>query len=259
VSGAEARRARRRGDLLPQPIAVSSLAKDSEIAGVPVRVFTPPGTRVATIAYLHGGGFVFGSARLQDKRLEKLAVACRATVVSVDYRLAPEFPYPAAPDDCEAVARELAAGGSLAIVGESAGANLAVVTMLRLRERADVAQVRAAALVSGVYDLALGAFAETGAGPLTREELEPVIEDYVGDALRSDPQLSPLNAELRDLPPLFLVVGSLDPLLQDSVGLARRWQNAGSSARLEVIEGAVHGVDASQHVQDFLRGQLGVS
>ena len=258
MSGAEARRARRRGDLLPQPIAVSSLAKDSEIAGVPVRVFTP-GTHVATIAYLHGGGFVFGSARLQDKRLEELAVACRATVVSVEYRLAPEFPYPAAPDDCEAVAHELAARGTLAIVGESAGANLAVATMLRLRERGDVAQVRAAALVSGVYDLALSAFAGNGAGPLTREELEPLIEDYVGDAPRSDPQLSPLNAELRDLPPVLLVVGSLDPLLQDSVGLARRWQNAGSSARLEVIEGAVHGLDASQHVQDFLRGQLGVS
>ncbi len=257
MSGAEARRARRRGDLLPQPIAVSSLAEDSEIAGVPVRVFTP-GTHVATIAYLHGGGFVFGSARLQDKRLEELAVACRATVVSVEYRLAPEFPYPAAPDDCEAVAHELAARGTLAIVGESAGANLAVATMLRLRERGDVAQVGAAALVSGVYDLALSAFAGNG-GPLTREELEPLIEDYVGDAPRSDPQLSPLNAELRDLPPVLLVVGSLDPLLQDSVGLARRWQNAGSRARLEVIEGAVHGVDASKHVQDFLRGQLGVS
>jgi acetyl esterase/lipase len=257
MSGAEARRARRRGDLLPQPIAVSSLAKESEIAGVPVRLFTPE-CPVATIAYLHGGGFVFGSARLQDKRLEELAVACRAMVVSVDYRLAPEFPYPAAPDDCEAVARELAADGTLAIVGESAGANLAVATMLRLRERGEVAQVRAAALVSGVYDLALGALAESGTGPLTREELEPLIEDYVGDASRSDPQLSPLNAELRDLPPVLLVVGSLDPLLQDSVGLARRWQHAGNSAWLEVIEGAVHGVDASLHVQDFLRGQLGV-
>jgi acetyl esterase/lipase len=258
VSGAEARRARRRGDLLPQPIAVSSLAKESEIAGVPVRLFTPD-RPVATIAYLHGGGFVFGAARLQDKRLEELAVACRATVVSVDYRLAPEFPYPAAPDDCEAVACELAASGTLAIVGESAGANLAVVTMLRLRARGDVAQVRAAALVSGVYDLALGAFAQSVSGPLTREELEPLIEDYVGDASRSDPELSPLNAELRDLPPVLLVVGSLDPLLQDSVGLARRWQQAGSSARLEVIERGVHGVDASPYVQHFLRAQLGVS
>ncbi len=258
MSGAEERRARRRGDLLPQPVAVSSLAQDSEIAGVPVRLFTPD-RPLATVAYLHGGGFVYGSARLQDERLEELAVACRATVVSVDYRLAPEFPYPAAPDDCEAVVRELAAGGTLAIVGESAGANLAVVTMLRLRGRREVAQVRAAALVSGVYDLALGAFAEIGLGPLTRQELEPLIEDYVGGTSRSDPQLSPLNAELRDLPPVLLVVGSLDPLLQDSVGLARRWQKAGSSARLEVIEGAVHGVDASQHVQDFLCGQLGVS
>ena len=224
---------------------------------MPVRLFTPD-RPLATVAYLHGGGFVYGSARLQDKRLEELAVACRATVVSVDYRLAPEFPYPAAPDDCEAVVRELAAGGTLAIVGESAGANLAVVTMLRLRGRGEVAQVRAAALVSGVYDLALGAFAEIGFGPLTRQELEPLIEDYVGGTSRSDPQLSPLNAELYDLPPVLLVVGSLDPLLQDSVGLARRWQHASNSARLEVIEGGLHGVDASPQVQDFLRVQLGV-
>ena len=177
MSGAEARRARRRGDLSPQPIAVSSLAEDGEIAGVQIRAFTPD-RAFATIMYLHGGGFVFGSARLQDTRLEQLAVACRATVVSVDYRLAPEFPYPAAPSDCEAVARELVSTETeIALVGESAGANLAVATILRLRDRHELAGVRAAALVSGVYDLTLSSFAETDGAPLTRAELAPLIDD----------------------------------------------------------------------------------
>src|SRR5207342_3105681 len=96
----ETRAARRRGEHRPQPIPVSPLAKDRVIAGVPARVFMPPEVRGAYV-HLHGGGFVFGSSRLQDDRLEALATTCRVMVVSVEYRLAPEEPYPAGPDDCE--------------------------------------------------------------------------------------------------------------------------------------------------------------
>jgi len=103
---AATRQARRRGDLLPQPLTVSELAQDRLVAGVPVRVFTPQDV-CGVYLHLHGGGFVYGSARLQDDRLERLGVRCRAAVVSVEYRLAPEHCYPAAPDDCEAVASGL--------------------------------------------------------------------------------------------------------------------------------------------------------
>ena len=106
-----------------------------------MRVLTPPDVR-GVYLHLHGGGFVFGSCRLQDDRLEQLALACRVAVVSVEYRLAPEDPYPAGPDDCEAVGLWLAENAAqelgsdrLCIGGESAGANLAVVTLLRLRDR----------------------------------------------------------------------------------------------------------------------------
>ena len=86
---------------------MSPLAQDRVLGGVPVRVFMPPEIR-GVYLHIHGGGFVFGSSRLQDDRLEALALACRVAVVSVEYRLAPEDPYPAGPDDCEAVALRLA-------------------------------------------------------------------------------------------------------------------------------------------------------
>ncbi len=250
---AEARRARRRGDLLPQPLPVSAIAADAEFGGVPVRVFTPRQAR-STVLHLHGGGFVYGSARLQDDRLERLAVGCRATVVSVEYRLAPEHRYPAAPDDCEAVALALLADpGGLALVGESAGANLAVTTLLRLRGRTGI---RAAALSFGVYDLELRGFDDAAGDSLTRAELDPLIAGYAGETPRSDPHLSPVNADLRGLPPALFTVGSLDPLLPDSLRLAELWRAAGNDARVEVVDGEPHGLDASPYVEPFLREHI---
>lgn len=243
------RAARRRGDLLPQPLAVSALAHDDLIAGVPVRVFFPPAAR-GTYLHLHGGGFVYGAARLQDDRLEALARACSARVVSVDYRLAPEHPFPAAPDDCEAVALALVATGeALAIGGESAGANLAAVTLIRLRDRG-VRPLRAAVLVAGLYDLTL-----CRAGGM-RAELEPLVGHYAQAHARDEPDLSPLHADLRSLPPALVVVGSADPLLEDSLELARRWRDAGNEARLDVLEGEPHGADPGDRVPVFLRTHL---
>ena len=120
-----ARELRRSGALLPQPLYASRLAEDRVVAGVPVRVFTPPDVG-GTYLHLHGGGFVYGSARFQDERLEQLALACRVEVVSVEYRLAPEDPYPAAPDDCEAVGLWFAERdeGRLAIGGGRRGRTL---------------------------------------------------------------------------------------------------------------------------------------
>jgi acetyl esterase/lipase len=253
MTRAEARAVRRRGDLLPQPLAASRIAEDTELAGVPVRVFSPARAD-ATVLHLHGGGFVYGSARLQDERLERLALACSATVFSVEYRLAPEHPYPAALDDCERVALELVSVGDLAVVGESAGANLAVATLLRLRERRGDTGVRAVSLAYGVYDLELTRFTDTGDESLTRDELDGLVAEYAGDAARTDPELSPLNADLRGLPPALFAVGSLDPLLQDSLELADRWRAAGNVVRLALVAGGRHGLDPAEYVHAFLRG-----
>jgi acetyl esterase len=253
-----ARWARRRGDLLAQPLAVSKLAEDRVVAGVPVRVFIPEQV-VGVYLHLHGGGFVYGSARLQDERLERLAVACRAAVVSVEYRRAPEDPYPAAPDDCEAAATWLVESAvvefgtaKIAIGGESAGANLAVTTLVRLRDRHRSTGFAAAALSFGCYDLELTSFAGAGDPALARDELDKLVAEYAGATPRTDPELSPVHADLRDLPDALVVVGSLDPLLRDSVGLADTWRAAGNVAQLEVIERGAHGLDTSSHVARFL-------
>jgi acetyl esterase len=260
MTGAEAaaRLARRRGEHLPQPLSTSELAEDRVVAGVRVRVFTPAEVDCVYL-HLHGGGFVYGGARLQDERLEFVATACRAAVVSVEYRLAPEHPYPAAPDDCEAVAVWLAehAGAEigsdrLAIGGESAGANLAVTTLLRLRDRHGYTGFAAASLSSGCFDLELNGFVETEERSLVRDELEPLFAAYAGTVARDDPELSPVHADLHDLPVAQLVAGSLDPLLQDTLLLADRWRRSGNLAEVVVLDGGVHGVDASPELASFL-------
>jgi sugar phosphate isomerase/epimerase len=261
AAGPNARRARRRGERLLRPPSVSRLAQERVVSGVPVRVITPDEIS-GVYLHLHGGGFVYGSASLQDAQLERLAVACRAAVVSVDYRLAPEHPYPAAPDDCEAVALWLGelAGSEfgadrVAVGGESAGANLAVVTLLRLRDRHGFNGIRGAALSCGVFDLSLTDFRDAD-GSRLRDELDRAFAQYAAGAPRGDPDLSPLHAELRDLPYALFAGGALDPLLPDSVAMAERWAAAGSRARLVIVPDGPHGVDTTVEVGTFLAAAL---
>ncbi|MCP2166238.1 Acetyl esterase/lipase [Goodfellowiella coeruleoviolacea] len=221
---------------------------------VPVRVFTPPEVR-GVFLHIHGGGFTFGSAGEQDPRLWRLAQRARVAVVSVEYRLAPEHPYPAAHDDCEQVARWLVANAEaefgtdrLVIGGESAGANLSAATLLRLRDRHDAAGAfLAAQLVFGSYDLSMtpsqrlwgerNLLLSTPTLAWFRENYTPgwSAED------RRDPALSPLYANLTGLPPARFVVGTNDPVLDDSLFMAARWQAAGNAATLDVVAEAPHG------------------
>jgi acetyl esterase/lipase len=205
--------------------------------------------------HLHGGGWVLGAADLQDEQLRAIADGTGLTAVSVEYRLAPEHPWPAGPDDCEDAAvwllerglDELAPGGRLAIGGESAGANLAAVTLLRLRDRHGVSPRRFAAanLLYGGFDL--------GGTPSRRRWnrglvlSRPMLDWFDGAYLpgrdaeeRRDPDISPLYADLRDLPPALFTVGSEDPLLDDSTLMHARWREAGNEATLSVYEGAPH-------------------
>ncbi len=221
---------------------------------VVMRCFTPP-TVAGVYLHLHGGGWMFGSADGQDERLWALARAGNLAVVSVGYRLAPEHPYPAAISDCVRAARWLidncaAEFGTrrLLIGGESAGAYLAVATLLRLRDRHGVTGAfRAAQLTFGPYDLSMTPSQRSfGARPLlsNTETLRATYAAYApgraGDELR-DPQLSPLYADLSGLPPARLVVGSDDPLRDDSLFLAARWRAAGGRADVAVVAGAMHG------------------
>jgi acetyl esterase/lipase len=172
----------------------------------------------------------------------------------VDYRKAPENPYPAGTNDCEAAALWLAENcGSefgtekLIIGGESAGANLSVTTLLRMRDRHDYSGFCGAVLTCGVYDLTLTPSARRWGERnliLTTKLMEWFHEKYAPAEKYSDPDLSPLYAELADLPPALFTVGTLDPLIDDSMFMHMRWQAAGNRSQLAFYPGGIHAFNA---------------
>jgi acetyl esterase/lipase len=179
------------------------------------------------------------------------------TVVSVEYRLAPEHPYPAGPDDCEAAALWLLseegrdavqAPGPLAIGGDSAGGHLAACSLLRLRDRHGITGAFGAAVFQyGAFDLSM-----TPSQRLWGERnlvlSSPIITWFADQFLpgvdqerRRDPDISPLYAELSEMPPAIFTIGTADPLLDDSLFMEARWRNAGHPTELRVWDEAPHG------------------
>lgn len=237
-----------------RPLVFSDLARDIKVPGpagdVTLRLFVPPTVR-GVYVYIHGGGFCFGRGHQYDPPLEQIARAAEVAVVSVDYRLAPEDPYPAGPDDCEAALRWVVAharaelgSDRIVIGGLSAGANLAVVTMLRLRDRDGYTGFRGANLDCGVYDLT-GTPSVRAWGDrllvLSIPSMRWHQDNYVAPERQRDPDVSPLYADLAGLPPALFTVGTLDPLRDDTLFMHARWVAAGSPAELAVYAGGVHG------------------
>lgn len=236
---------------------------DEEVAGVPCRVFRPEGA-APTAVYLdfHGGGMMIGSPKLDDSRnaayMEKLGVA----VVSVDYRLAPEHPFPEGSDDCLAVAGWLVehseaefGTGRLLIGGESAGGYCTVSTLLRVRDELGqdaVDRFLAANVIFGVSDISRtpsqrGIRVVEGPDMLDPAGIEFFSEQYTPGMTveeRRSPGVSPLYADLRGLPPAIFTVGTADHLLDDSMFLANRWAAAGNDAELAVYPDCGHGFTA---------------
>jgi acetyl esterase len=210
---------------------------------VPVRIVVPDKASVRGVCLdIHGGGFYLGSTPRDHARNRQLADALGIAVVSVDYRLAPEHPWPAAPDDCETAALWLIEHADsrfgttrLTIGGFSAGATLAMTTLLRLRDLGIADAFAGAALQFGTYDLS----AQTPAGRLIAEEY--FIQAYVGHVTdRTDPDISPIYADLRALPATLLVVGSADILLEDNMAMAARLSAAGGEVDLRIYPDAPH-------------------
>jgi acetyl esterase/lipase len=218
-------------------------ARWEEWDGVRVRVLAPDDPK-GTYLHLHGGGWTLGAADLQDPLLWQLVEATGLAVASVEYRLAPEHPFPAGRDDCVAAARHLASSGlpgPYAIGGESAGAHLAVLTLLEVPDR-----FAAANLVYGAYDLSgtpsRRRYRDTLV--LTDENMEWFTRQFLpglDDEGRRAPEISPLYADLTGVPPALFTVGSLDPLLDDSRFLAAIWPN---DCELRIYDGGAHGFNA---------------
>lgn len=260
-------------------VAPSDKAIDRTIPGpagpLRVRTFVPDQVD-AVMLHIHGGGFISGEPELTDTLHEILSAELNLAIVSADYRLAPEHPYPAGPDDCEAAAVWLLENAKtefgsdrLLIGGESAGGHLSACTLLRMRDRHNaIDRFHGANLVFGIYDMSrtpsqLGAWERSDM--LSTAGMDFFNECFVPglsfEALR-DPDLSPLYADLRGLPPALFTVGADDHLIDDTLFMANRWQLAGNRAELLVYPEGPHGCIGMPSVgahwfprlTEFLRG-----
>jgi len=256
------RRARYEGrGVFPPPVFLEEarwVDVPSHGGGVRARVIPPKGDPAGVYLHLHGGGWTIGAADLQDVLLAQLARETQLVVASIEYRLAPEHPFSAAPDDCEDAAlwlldrgaQELGAPTALSIGGESAGAHLAALTLLRLRDRHGIRDAFSAAnLVYGAFDLSGTPSRRLLADPLvlTDSGMRWFTDNFLpglDDEQRRDPEISPLYADLIGMPRALFTVGTADPLLDDTLFMAARWEAAGNDAELLVYADGVHGFNA---------------
>ncbi len=254
------RRARREGGGPFGAVVHSRHARTVTIEGpggdLDLRIIEATEDVAGVYVHIHGGGWVLGAADLSDVGNEAMSREAGVAVVSIDYRLAPEHPFPAGVEDCVVAtewivenARAEFGTDRLTIGGESAGAGLAAVVLQRIRDGIGFTGWLAANLVYGV-------FVPSGTPSARAWDLDGYVLDadtmawfgnhYVGstDVAFDDPDLAPLHGDLRAMPTALFTIGTLDPLLDDSLFMAARWVAAGSDARLDVYPGGVHAFDA---------------
>lgn len=217
--------------------------------GVPAELVTTgePSSGDRVLLYLHGGGYVLGSLRTARGLAAELSRASGARVLSVDYRLAPEFPFPAALDDSVAAYRHLldlgVGPGDIALCGDSAGGGLAVATMVALRD-SGLDLPAACVCLSPWTDLSMG-----GRSYSTNAERDPQVDRgmlaemaaaYAVDESIAAPQISPVNADLSGLPPILVQVGDAEALLDDALAFTERARTAGVEVNLRVWPDMIH-------------------
>jgi acetyl esterase/lipase len=234
------------GSKLPPPDDVTCAAVDA--GGVPAEwIQAPNAVAPRVILYLHGGGYVLGSIATHRGLAGRLSRAAAARVLLLGYRLAPEHPFPAAVDDATAAYRWLLSQGvspaRLVIAGDSAGGGLTIATLVALRD-AGVSLPAAAVCQSPWVDLE-----GIGESMMTKAAADPLVNKdmllqlaawYLHDANPRAPLAAPLYADLRNLPPLLIQVGTAETLLDDATRLAARATAAGVDVTLEPWEDMIH-------------------
>jgi acetyl esterase/lipase len=264
--------------LTSRPLPEDVVLTPGSLGGVPVLEIEIDGiTPSGTLLWFHGGFYVLGSPLTSAGLASDLARRTRMKVISVDYRLAPEHPYPAALDDALAAYRGLLDDTEIdperiVVVGESAGGGLATALLVAARDQG-LAMPRAGVLFSPYADLTL-----SGESMTTKAEVDPSFrsediavraKDYVGSADLANPLVSPVFADLRGLPSLLIQAGSNEVLLDDALRLATRAAAADVPVTLEVTPGVPHlfqafaamldeGEAALRRVAGFLRAATGI-
>jgi acetyl esterase/lipase len=230
------------------PLAPDVQCEPLTVAGRPAEWLAVDGqSPAATVLYLHGGGYCIGSLSTHRRVIGDFVRAGNARALALDYRLAPEHPYPAALEDATAAYRWLLAEGidpqRLVIAGDSAGGGLTAATLLALRDAGDPLPA-GAVLMSAWLDLA-----NSGDSIQTKASVDPIIQiesldEWAGYYLNGvdpkTPHASPFYAELHGLPPLLVQCGTAETLLDDSVRFAERAQAAGVDVTLELWDDMIH-------------------
>lgn len=230
-----------------RPVAHDVELRDTELGGIPALEVTITGTRPrGTTLWIHGGAFVAGSPRNTLGPAANVARVSSTRVLSIDYRLAPEHPHPAALDDALTAYRaalDQVPIDDLAVGGESAGGALTLALLVAARD-AGLPLPRGAVVLSPVSDLTMAGeshHTKAEADPVvTRDALQAAFQAYLGGADADRPLVSPLFADLAGLPPMLLQVGSCEVLLDDSTRLASRLAAADVAVTLEVTPGMSH-------------------
>jgi acetyl esterase len=220
--------------------------------GVRADVLVPPGRApFPALIYVHGGGWSIGSPSTHAKLAREICTRVGAVVVNVDYRLAPEHPFPVPLEDCVAAARWTRRSAErygadpqrIAIGGDSAGGNLTAAVINDLR---DEISFRAALLIYGAFDLLASRrdydrWAPEEDPVLPKRSMDVMLNAYLsGGASVRDPRVSPIHADLAHFPPAILLCGTSDPLLGDSVAFDEKLRAAGRSSTLRRYEGMPH-------------------
>jgi acetyl esterase len=227
------------------PVETVAEVTDQEVAGVPTRIYDPsPGGGLPILAYFHGGGWVTGSVNTHDGVCRALANRARCRVASVDYRLAPEHPYPAAVDDSWAVTRwALEEASSVAVGGDSAGGGLAAVMALRARDAGLPLAFQLLVYPVMDHDFETASYRANAEGfGLSQVGMRWYWEQYLPEGDRSHPDASPLHAaDLKGVAPALIVVCEYDVLRDEGAAYHERLRQAGVPARLSTYQGMIHG------------------
>ncbi len=238
--------------LAPERLQPEVLQVGSGEPRVTVRVFVPARVDGVCVQF-HMGAWVIGSAQASDDRSAEIAERCSVAVVSVDYRMVPEALPPAQLEDAQNVidwvrteGRDRFGDAPMILIGESAGATLAVLTLVTLRDSGGLGQdIVATALAYGLYDVSGGPSQRLDAPALAVfSDAQRLVYPGLSVEERRIPSISPLYADLRALPPALFSVGTRDALIDDTLFMYERWAAAGNDATLAVYPESLHGFDS---------------